>query len=336
LSDDDDGGSANVSRPETDQPGRPADGPGGHVPSDAVVSPAPDAPDRARALVLDAFAAARRSGKPGWDTMTTPVLKNRLLDLTGRTFAETDYGARGMAAFAKDMPDLVELVPPTGSGPPLVRLVERESVDRPVPVPVPVPLTGAEGAPWPGGRVRVRPDLWRAALDWHAAGRLVLDDGRVRPRADGDDPALPSFEPVAETVFEQWKRDFVDAVLPDVQGPQAEAVLAWAGRPAPAKTLGRALQDRWMDTLRAKVLEHLRGWFDGQGLHAPADLVYYEPAAARPQADATGGQGDDAGPTSVAPARRLKDFVLRCVHEMTEDELRALPIPAGVASRIRA
>jgi hypothetical protein len=329
---DDDGvgaGGANASGPETDRPG---DGPGGHVPSDAVLPPTSDAPDRARALVLDAFAAARRSGKASWDTMTTAVLKNRLLDLTGRTFAEADYGARDMAAFAKGMPDLVELVPPAGSGPPLVRLVERESVDRAVPV----PPGRAEGSPRPGGRVRVRPDLWRAALDWHAAGRLVLDDGRVRPRADGDDPALPSFEPVAETVFEHWKRDFVDAVLPDVQGPQADALLAWAGRPAPANTLGRALQDRWMDTLRAKVLEHLRGWFDGQGLQAPADLVYDEPAAARPAADATGGPGDDAGPGTVAPSRRLKDFVLRCVHEMTEDELRALPIPAGVASRVRA
>ncbi len=331
---DDDGGGAKASGPETDRPGRPqADGPSGYVPPDAVVPPAPDAPDRARALVLDAFAVARRSGKAGWDTMTTAVLKNRLLDLTGRTFAEGDYGARDMAAFAKDMPDLVELVPPAGSGPPLVRLVEQESVDRAVPV----PPERAEGPPRAGGRVRVRPDLWRAALDWHAAGRLVLDDGRVRPRAEGDDPGLPSFEPVAETDFEQWKRDFVDAVLPDVQGPQAEALLAWAARPAPANTLGRALQDRWMDTLRANVLEHLRGWFDGQGLQAPADLVYEEPAAARPEADAGGGGGDDARPANVAaPSRRLKDFVLRCVHEMTEDELRALPIPAGVASRIRS
>lgn len=317
-----------VAGADTGLSGKPSpDGPTNASASEPSPQSGSDAAGRARALVLDAFAVARRTGKAGWDTMTTAVLKNRLLDLTNRMFSEGDYGARDMAAFAKSMPDLIELIPGVGIGPALVRLVDPDSVDRAAPPP---PTAGSEGRPRSAARVRVRRDLWRAALDWNAVGQLVLDAGSIRPRAEGDDPALPVFTPVPESLFESWKQEFVDASLPAAQGAEAGALLAWARQPAPARTLGRSLQDRWMDALRTHVLDYLRGWFLQQGVVPPADLAYDEPEASGIQTEP-----DDRRQGLAAPTRRLKDFVLRCVHEMTEDELSALPIPAGVAARIR-
>ncbi len=46
-----------------------------------------------RALILAAFKQARAKGKPDWEVMTTAVLKNRILQLTGLSFNPNDYGA---------------------------------------------------------------------------------------------------------------------------------------------------------------------------------------------------------------------------------------------------
>ena len=48
----------------------------------------------AKQLIRQAFKQARVSGKPDWHRMTTAVLKNRLLSITGNAFNETEYRCR--------------------------------------------------------------------------------------------------------------------------------------------------------------------------------------------------------------------------------------------------
>ena len=52
--------------------------------------------DELRELIVWAFTEARATGKVDWRTMKLGVLKNRLLQLTGRRFREADYGANTM------------------------------------------------------------------------------------------------------------------------------------------------------------------------------------------------------------------------------------------------
>ena len=65
--------------------------------------------DQLRALIVRAFAEARTKGKADWRTMTLGVLKNRLLQLTGRRFKEADYGAMTMRDLVARVSDLLAL-----------------------------------------------------------------------------------------------------------------------------------------------------------------------------------------------------------------------------------
>ena len=62
-----------------------------------------------RALIVRAFTEAKVKGKAGWRTMMLGVLKNRLLQSTGRGFRETDYGAKTMRELVEMVPDLLAL-----------------------------------------------------------------------------------------------------------------------------------------------------------------------------------------------------------------------------------
>ncbi len=65
--------------------------------------------DELRALIVQAFTEARAKGKADWRTMQLGVLKNRLLQSTGRGFRETDYGAKTMRELVEGVPDLLAL-----------------------------------------------------------------------------------------------------------------------------------------------------------------------------------------------------------------------------------
>ena len=62
-----------------------------------------------RALIVRAFAEARAKGKADWRTMNLAVLKNGLLQSTGRGFRETDYGAKTIRELVEGVPDLLVL-----------------------------------------------------------------------------------------------------------------------------------------------------------------------------------------------------------------------------------
>jgi hypothetical protein len=291
--------------------------------SDATTAgPHDEALSRARALVLDAFARARQAGKANWTVMTTAVLKNRLLDLTDRDFSESQFGARDMVAFVRAMPDLLDLTP-TEDGPAIVELRDPALVDG---LP-PLPTGSGEQAQGVRGRERLRPDLWRAAMDWGGERSYVLDGGRVRVKAEGDE-RLPVFEPVTEADFLAWKEAFVQRELETADPSSAELLQTWRSMAGPSRILGKKLQDRWMSHLRHQVAARVDSWFSQHGEASPDDLFV---------GPLTGPSGVRESGTFDEPAgedRRLKEFVLRCVHAMTAAELRALSIPAAAASRV--
>lgn len=118
--------------------------------------------ERLRKLIRDAFEAARRTGRTDWQQMTTAVLKNRLLSLTGRAFKESDYGAQTISELVRLLPDL--LLFDQSTSPPTVRLLPSQ-------MPVDPPVV-AEGT-------RIRRDLWNAVVDYRAPGRYVWDSAQA-------------------------------------------------------------------------------------------------------------------------------------------------------------
>src|SRR5262245_29507279 len=109
----------------------------------------------AATLVRRAFDRARSSGKEDWHRMTVPVLKNRLLLVTEGTFRESDFGAVSFRDFLKRLPGGV--VPLDESqNPAVVQLVTDE-----------IPHRGEHRPFFP----RIRPDLWRAVLDYSSGRR---------------------------------------------------------------------------------------------------------------------------------------------------------------------
>lgn len=117
-------------------------------------------------LIQQAFERAKVGGKPDWHRITTAVLKNRLLDLTGNTFNEAKYCADTFTAFVLRYSDIVHL--DRSKFPPIVQLRDAE-LDTLAPGYV-------ETA---SNRVRVRSDLWQAVLDYSSGTRYV----GTRPRS---------------------------------------------------------------------------------------------------------------------------------------------------------
>ena len=116
----------------------------------------------AQQLIVRAYKEARHSGKPDWRRMTTAVLKNRLLDLTGRDFDETDYGASSFMGFVSRYPDMLQV--DDSVFPPIVELYGMEA-DR-------LPSAGDEYTPT---AYHIRSDLWQAALDYSSGMQYVWD-----------------------------------------------------------------------------------------------------------------------------------------------------------------
>ena len=162
---------------------------------DDLGGPISDVDNRARNLIMQAFEIAHRSGRPDWRTMTVAVLKNRLLNLTERSFRERDYGARTITEFVRRYPDLLLL--DDSSPPPKVTL--HATTTRPAAPPV------AEQS-------RIRPDLWNAMVDYQSGLTYVWDGLMALPlevsaatRIEGTQ-VLPTIS-VDDT--DTWRREFL-------------------------------------------------------------------------------------------------------------------------------
>jgi hypothetical protein len=250
--------------------------------------------DGLRGLVVEAFEQARRSGKSEWWVMTAPVLKNRLLQITDRKFDQSSFGAD----------TLTELL----SLPELNSVVTVDASARPVRV----TLRGRDHEDEARAETSVRPDLWKAILDY-SSGTTWSWDEATRSVTEGGDLALPT---LTEDEMDGWRAEFAsqhrDDARPD--GPLSK----WLEGGLGAAALPLALRSAWYAFLKSKVVARLQQWFESQSLDPPPDLLRTKKKAGR------------SGPSDAD----LRSYVLRVVGQMTPEELRMVQLPAAAVARL--
>jgi hypothetical protein len=257
-------------------------------------------------LIRSAFGLARESGSADWQTMTTAVLKNRLLDLTDREFKEADWGAKTFRDFVALFSDVIEEVP--GVHPSEVRLLG----DLPLP-----PDAGSGDEPLDlGARRNIRSDLWNAILDfnsgkkyWWDGERAVSDEEDAAPRGK----LLPTLD-VDE--FKAWRQEFVQEQSTE-NSELASFLYSWLERADPLALLPRSLRIPWIIELKRRVLMRLEEWFKAEGIPLPTDAV------------------TDNRPKKRTDTDALRDRVLAAVNAMSREELESLMLPATLLLRPR-
>jgi len=265
-------------------------------------------PDELRSLVLEAFRRARRTGKPEWYRMAPAVLKNRLLDVTGRRFDEREYGAQ---RFSELVPLLSGTISVDASvRPPVVELLPeaRALVD------------GEEQAPQATARARVRPDLWNAVLDYSSASkwRWNRETSIAEPVESDDVPDDELLPTISASDLVEWRNGFIDEHEGDLPESVKSAAIDWAEHGRRSESLPRNLRGLWFEYLKNRVIDTAEAWFTQHGLPIPADLR--EETAARPR-------------RATGEVDELREFIIRCVRTMSAAELASLQLPAAAAHR---
>ncbi|HXO21452.1 MAG TPA: hypothetical protein VOA87_16180 [Thermoanaerobaculia bacterium] len=251
-------------------------------------------------LIQAAFEVARGSGKLDWHRMTLPVLKNRLLTLTDRTFRETEFG---VGTFR----DFVRLAAGT------VRL--DESV-------YPAEAVLLAGEAHTATRVQVRSDLWRAVMDYSSGAKFVWDatEGAARVALLSDDDSLPVIPTISEEELGALRKSFADRYAPTMTPSLGERLRTWQAKGLPSKFIPRGLLKDWNQTLKSHVSERLHSWFEASDIPEPADLL-------RPIAVAKSRAGEPG-------LNDLRSLVIDCVNAMSEEELMELKLPPAAVLRI--
>lgn len=257
-------------------------------------------------LVLDAFRMAARRGKPEWYRMAGTVLKNRLLDLTERSFDEADYGADRFGDLVEELDYLLTV--DHSAKPYLIELREpyRSEIQQ---------SDAARASP----RAKtIRSDLWHAIVDYsegqtwtwdQAAGKAV----RVRERVDsGGGNELPTLN---RATLQTWRAEFAEECSATTGDAEALQLEAWATEGLGTGALPKRLRGPWTTRMRDRVYERLLEFFQSQDLEPPNDLLVQ--------------------PRPRKPANELRAFIVRCVSLMDDRELKGLQIPAEVAMRAR-
>lgn len=258
----------------------------------------------AQQLIEQAFEQARQSGKRDWNKMTTAVLKNRLLDLTGGAFDEAAYGATTFMNFVVRNEEM--LVVDRSTVPPLVEL--RNAAPAP---------QASEGAVHVTAAYRIRPDLWKAALDYSSGTRYVWDAaGRTAVPSSGRDGEI-TISTTTKDVQRGWRQQFIDDVKQTLSEEETDQVERWRQQHLGVSHLPVRLISKWNSLFRDRVREHLLQWFSDSNLQPPDDMISTE-----------------GGPSSSSPeTEALRDLVLAVVRKMTRDELSRLTLPPGAVLR---
>ena len=254
----------------------------------------------ARYLIERAFSQARQSGKPEWWVMAIPVLKNRLLQITAQEFKESDFGASTFREFLQNNADVLEI--DNSFLPGAVTLKSAQSVPRVTSTSTPQ-------------RNRVREDLWRAILDYSSGNKYVWDtesSAAIIAPEGTEGPFLPTISP--ETMTE-WKTAFL-AGLPD--NADDGHLKVWQTQSLPTDALPPALRVQWNRFLKHKVQSTLREWFDSHHIPQPPIVHPVIPAEKR----------DDT--------ELFREFVIKCIAQMSKEELEKLSIPSSVAFRVNS
>lgn len=272
-------------------------------------------------LILEAFSRARRSGKPDWRQMTTAVLKNRLLQITSGGFDLRRYDASGMRELVNRLPRLLTYADPSEPGQPGSVSLRPGHLEDDGEPPAHTSLRS---------RTSIRPDLWRAVMDWTEHAAYVIDPatGNARRRVPEDADTTPTITGIPKETYLSWRTTFIDEALSrDLSDEERVSLERWRDNGGPSRALPRHLQDGWMSLLRARVHAHLVAWYEAQGIPIPADL----------SDDSDGSSPRTAPVLSVEVAvsvARLRETIQRCVREMTYEELRRLDLPAEVVARV--
>ncbi len=259
-------------------------------------------PPDPQALIQRAFEKAKESGRPDWYRMSVAVLKNRLLDLTERTFRETDHGAPTFLEFVRGHSAILDI--DVSQTPPIAILKEA------------VPLPGVEPM---SARARIRSDLWRATLDFSGDENYVWDlHERVARRANEAARSGPVLPTLTEESFNEWKRAFADTLDDDERD---DRIAQWAERRLPASVLPVPVRHRWNEYLKKKVHAHLAAWFEAEDLSAPEDLL------------------NESGAHVAVPragrSEELRARLIACLRVMSAEELERVQIPSSVLLRTK-
>ena len=214
-----------------------------------------------RALIVRAFAEARAKNKADWRTMMLGVLKNRLLQSTGRGFRETDYGAKTMRELVEMVPDLLAL----GEG-------SQPSVSIRADVEAEVADDGNEASDNASGAQTAE-----AEQDEGIGFQAVLD----RYRTNGDNLG----------VGEAYAMQLYSVDDADVEWTFANIVSRWASLgPVDVEINGIgdlvANVDKFVDETLATAVVHATARLEGAGLRPPAgtgDLTFRVAASLRSQ-----------------------------------------------------
>lgn len=260
--------------------------------------------DNIPALIESAFASARAKGKAEWRRMTTAVLKNRLLQLTGRQFDPDALGFSSFDALLTAFSEIVSLDHTTH--PTTVEYLGAASLTRAGKVP-------------PQG-MRIRQDLWNAMLDYSAGHEWVWDmtEMQARPIEEAEHEPL-----IIPTIRREEMADLRAAFAASSEGSLDEdersRLQRWQMHGLGTSALPHALQGNWNGYVKSEVARRLTNWFKEHEIAVPSNLLDPYPASAAQPAD------DELA--------RLRTLVVECVKSMTLSELAALDLPAGAMLR---
>lgn len=248
-----------------------------------------------RSLVLQAFAKAAEQDRPEWFRMHGTVLKNRLLDLTNRTFSEADYGADRFGDLVRTLPDVLDVDEEAKPFVAELREPHRSEV---------------LGSIASGTGEWIRSDLWNAMLDYSSPGQWLWSPtaestfkSGVGDRPDDCIP-LPTLDP---ELLGQWRTEFANALQQRLDDDERRRVEEWSSLGLRATALPRRVVHEWNELVRQRVRERLVEFFDLQGLEQPRDLDVSRPAR--------------------QSRNQLRAFVQQCIGLMSDAELREISIP---------
>ena len=261
-------------------------------------------------LITRAFELAQAAGKPDWRRMSSAVLKNRILDLTERSFDERAWGVESFSAWLTLFSDLVRV--DHRQHPPVVELLGGEET------PVATLHANTHAAALPARPWKVRRDLWLAVVTPDTEGQWGWVDGAAV--VIGDEPSPGARLPhISASEMQELRLEFV-AHLPDqLRSETVEPLLdRWARELLPSATIPPRHRALWNGTLKRAVVDRLQAWFRDQQREPPTDLIEEIETFHARKHDAT---------------EELRSLITRCVGVMTQDELEEIALPAGVVLR---
>ena len=233
--------------------------------------------------------------------MSVAVLKNRLLDLTERSFRESDYGVTTFLEFVRKQSAILDI--DVDQTPPIATFKEA------------VPAGVEPMSP----RTRIRSDLWWGALNFSGEQSYVWDlsDHTARRESEAVKPG-PIVPTLTEERFNGWKRAFAGTLDDDERDDRIEQ---WAEQRLPASVLPPHVRHRWNEYLKKNVHAHLMSWFEEQHLSPPEDLLQT--------------LGADAALVQLGRSEELRKRLIACVRAMTLEELERVQIPSSVLLRTK-